>query len=236
MKIAETCESERPREKMLREGPSAMSNAELLAILLRTGTARHGAVDLAGKLLERSSGSLTRLADMSLQELSETDGVKTAKAVGICAAFELGRRFISEGAALRKTAVTDARDVFELMLPKLKGLSHEECWILLLNRARYLTHRCRMSSGGGGATVMDVRDIIAKALQHKASAIIMVHNHPSGNPRPGNADLQQTEALRRAADSMDIALLDHVIVCDDCYYSFCDNEVSGPISPCADAP
>lgn len=236
MKISELCESERPREKMLREGPRAMSNAELLAILLRTGTREYGAVELAGRLLELSSGSLTRLADMPLRQMAAVKGIKETKAVSVCAAFELGRRFLSEGMNIRKTPITDAAEVYKIMIPRLKGLTHEECWILLLNNARYVVHKCRTSSGGGAATVIDIRDIISMALQYRASGIILVHNHPSGNPRPGNADLQQTSALRRAADAMDISLLDHVIVCDDCYFSFCDNEVYEAISPCADAP
>lgn len=222
---------------MLREGPGAMSNAELLAILLRTGTRSCGVVELAGRLLDLSSGSLTRLAEMPLQDMAALDGIKQAKAVGVCAAFELARRFLSEGMDIRKTPVTDAGDVYRLMIPRLKGLRHEECWLLLLNQSRYLIHRCKMSSGGGSATVIDIRDIIAKALQYKASALILVHNHPSGNPRPGTADMQQTAALRQAADSMDIRLLDHVVVSDDCWYSFCDNEVrDASKSPCADGP
>lgn len=222
---------------MLRQGPAAMSNAELLAILLRTGTRSCGVVELAGRLLALASGSLTRLSEMPLQDMAALDGVKQAKAVSICAAFELARRFLSEGMDIQKTPVTDAEDVYKLMIPRLKGLQHEECWLLLLNRSHYLIHRCRMSSGGGSATIIDIRDIIAKALQHKASALVLIHNHPSGNPRPGTADLQQTAALRQAADSMDIQLLDHVIVSDDCWFSFCDNEVREiPKSPCADGP
>lgn len=234
MKILDICESERPREKMLALGPKSLGNAELLAVLLRTGTHRgtgdkatsESAIDIANRLLSLAGGSLLKLACMSAREISAVPGIKSGKAMGILAAMELGRRFMAESPGLRKTPLTDAGMVYDLMRPQLKGLTHEECWVIMLNNARYVTGKRRMTQGGSSSTTIDVKDIVRQALDMKASAIILVHNHPSGNPRPGKADMDETLALKQASESMDMPLLDHVIVCDDCYFSFSDEKVT----------
>lgn len=225
MKISELCEAQRPRERMLRDGSGALSNAELLAVLLRTGTSAESVVELSERLLRLCGGSLVTLSERSLQELSAIKGIKGAKAVSICAAFELGRRFLSERMPLDKTPILQARQVYDLLIPLLKGRSHEECWIVLLNSSKYLLSKCQMSSGGSVSTTVDLKDILSKAIQYKAAGIILVHNHPSGNPHPSTGDFNQTEALHRASKAIDVELLDHIIICDDCYYSLCSQEV-----------
>lgn len=219
---------------MLAYGPKSLGNAELLAVLLRTGTrtgtgekaVSENAIDIANRLLSLAGGSLLKLACMSAKELYAVPGVKSGKALSILAAMELGRRFMAESPGVKKTPLTDAGMVYDLMRPQLKGLTHEECWIVMLNNARYVIGKERMTQGGSSSTTIDVKDILRRALDTKASAVILIHNHPSGNPRPGKADMDETLALKQAAESMDMLLLDHVIVCDDCYFSFADEQVT----------
>lgn len=226
MKIIEMCEAERPREKMLEKGPGALGSAELLAILIRTGTHVDGhsesAVEVSNRLLAAAGGSLMKLFHMSVGDLSQVKGIKGVKALTVAAAIELGRRFMTEASGLSKVPVTGPDLVYNMMRPALKGLTHEECWVLFLNNARYVTAKRQMTSGGSSSTVIDVRGIVKEALDLHATGIILVHNHPSGNPVPGTADMEETLQLKQAAESMDISLLDHVVVCDDSYYSFSD--------------
>lgn len=211
-----------------------MSDAELLAILLRTGDRSRSVLDLAGALLSECGGNLIRLSNMELDEICRIKGIKKDKAATVMAAFELGRRFLTEVADTLKISVSTAADVYRAVIPSLKGLTHEECWVLYLNRARYILGRERMSTGGSWSTTIDVRDIIRSALKRKAGCIILVHNHPSGNPEPSGDDIQATGDLKRAASMMGILLLDHVVVCDDCYYSFNDEIVEyAPTAPYA---
>lgn len=234
MKIQDICESERPREKMLIQGPRSMGNSELLAVLLRTGTrtgtgnsaVSESAIDIANRLLSLAGGSLLKLAYMSPKEISSVPGIKTGKAVSIIAAMELGRRFMAESPGLNKLPMTDSGMIYDLMRPQLKGLRHEECWVVMLNNARYVVDKKMMTLGGSSSTTIDVKDIVKQALNANASAIVLVHNHPSGNPRPGKADMDETLALKQAAEAMDMLLLDHVIFCDDCYFSFSDEKVT----------
>ena len=233
MKMTEISRPERPREKLLAMGAGALGSAELLAILLRTGTrtgrgaeARsESAVEVAGRLLSKAGGSLGRLSAMGKGDLSSIKGIGRDKAATVMAAFELGRRFMAEMSDIRKVPLTSSEMVYKMMWPGMKGLEHEECWALMLNASRYVKDKVRMSVGGGSATTVDVPGIIKAALDSRARAIILVHNHPSGNPRPGNADNRETEALRVASEAVGLQLLDHVIVCDDCWFSYADGEV-----------
>lgn len=220
MKIKELCEAERPREKMLSAGPGALSNGELLAVILRSGTRSMSAIDLAQELMKKVDGSLCRLATMSPAMLCGIEGIKNQKAAGILASLELGRRMMCEAGTVEKRPVTRAKTVFEIMRPYLKGLDHEECWILFLNRSNYITGRQKVSSGDDYSTIMNTKEIVRRCLEKHASALIMVHNHPSGNPHPSDADIRRTEALHDALHTFEIDLLDHVIVCDDCFFSF----------------
>ena len=225
--MKEMMPEERPREKLTEKGAASLSNTELLAILLRTGTGRKNVMEIAGELLHSADNRLAGLSDFSLEKMKEIPGIGTDKAVTVAAAMELGKRFVYEKNAFRKVSVTDPRQIYELMLPVMKGLSHEECWIIFLNRANYIISKELLSTGGMSATVLDVKIIIRKALEKKAHGIILVHNHPSGSPVPGSADIKQTATLKKAAETFDISLMDHIIIADDRYYSFANEEVSG---------
>ena len=226
MKISDCCASERPREKLLSRGPAALGNAELLAILLRVGSPGESVLDLAHRLLASVDGSLLKLSGSTPEQLCLHSGIKQDKAATLLAAFELGRRFLAEASWLPAESVTTPGQVYRTMIPLLKGLDHEECWILLVNKAQKLIGRRQMTRGGSGSTTIDIKDILKAALDQGAQGIILVHNHPSGNPFPGAADIAETKALQKAARPMDLTLLDHVIVCDSCYYSFTDDRMT----------
>lgn len=225
MKIKDLFEDERPREKMLSHDVSALSNNELLAVLMRTGYGDSNAMELAHKLLELSGGRLSELFNMEYARISSIHGIGPAKATTIIAACELGKRFLAEKASVSKIPIVTAKQVFDLMVPQMKGLRHEECWVLLLNQNNYLVERFRATSGGGSSTVIDTLDIVRRSIERSATGMILVHNHPTGNPRPSTADINETEKLKKAAETCSISLLDHVIVSDDCYFSFADERM-----------
>jgi DNA repair protein RadC len=225
MKIKELCIDERPREKMLGKGAESLSNAELLAILLRTGTGSMNAVDVARELLKKNDERLNLLAGMPPERLCETKGIGKGKAAVIAAAFELGRRSFMEPILESHTSIASPKAVCRLMLPQLRNLDHEECWVLFLNRANFLISKERISSGGLDSTIIDTKVILRKALEKKASGIILIHNHPSGSPLPGTADINATKLLDKALKTCGISLIDHVITADKSYYSFADEEV-----------
>ena len=225
MKMKELCNDERPREKLLEKGADALSNAELLAIILRTGTGRMNAIDLGRELVRSGGGTLNSVAAMPTERLCALDGIGPSKAATVVAAFELGRRAFAENAQADAHTVSRPRTVYQLMIPHLRGLDHEECWVLFLNRANRLIGKEMMSSGGLESTVIDCKTIVRRALEKKASSVILVHNHPSGSPLPGQADIKQTAILKKALDTCDISLMDHVVVADDSYYSFADEQI-----------
>ena len=225
MRLKELCLDDRPREKMLEKGPGALSNAELLAIMIRTGTGKMNVVDVARTLLSSAEGRLNAIADMPMERLCSVSGIGRSKAVTIAAAFELGRRCSMELAVPDKVAVSSPKVVFRMMLPFLRGLDHEECWAMFLNRANYVLGKERMSVGGLESTVVDVKAILRRALDRKASGVILVHNHPSGNAMPGQADIRQTAVLKKALQTCEIQLVDHVVVAEDSWYSFADERL-----------
>jgi DNA repair protein RadC len=224
MRIKDLCKDERPREKLLVHGKETLSNSELLAILLRTGTGRKNVIDVARELLISGDGKLNALASMSVEGLCRIDGIGPGKAVSIAAAFELGRRCAAEPIVDSKTSVSSPKMVFRMMLPLLRGLDHEECWILYMNRANYLISKEKVSSGGLDSTILDSKVIVRKAIERKASGIIICHNHPSGSSLPGSADIQATRQIEKALKICDISLIDHVIIAEDSYYSFADEQ------------
>lgn len=224
MKIKELCEDELPREKMISKGTGALSNAELMAVLMRTGTRKKNAIDLGRDILQEFGGSLTEISRLSVRELSKIDGVGTGKACAILAAIELGRRYINETPA-KKVQIKGPESVFRLMRPVFKGLSHEECWIVLLSRDNSVISREMLSSGGMDSTTFDTRIIMKRILEKKATAVILLHNHPSGTPLPGSKDIQATHKLRKALETFDIQLIDHIIISDGSYYSFAEEMV-----------
>lgn len=224
MRIKELYKDERPRERLLKNGPESLSNVELLAILLRTGTRNMNVLDLARALLDVSGGKVGGIASMSIDKLQHMEGVGPAKSVTLAAAFELGKRSAEESTQRSRRCISSPMSVYRMMIPHMKNLDHEECWVLFLNRANHLIGKEMMSSGGLESTLIDCKTIIRKALEKKASGIILVHNHPSGSPLPGTADINQTRLLKKGLDTCDISLLDHVVVADSSYYSFADEE------------
>ncbi len=225
--MKDICATERPREKMLGKGAAALSEAELLAVLLRSGTRETGVVDLANQLLSLAEGSLVKLFSMRYADLKAVSGIGPEKACSIMAACELGRRFLEEEARVSKTPLTTARRVFELMIPSMKGMGHEEFWVLFLNKNNRLLGKECLSSGGMDSTVIDNRMVMKACVQKGACSIILAHNHPSGDPKPSHEDIKRTEALRKACSAFGVGLLDHVIVSDGCFWSFADERLYG---------
>ncbi len=225
MKIKDLCSDERPREKMLKKGAKTLSNSELLAILLRTGRDGKNVIGIAQELLSKADGQLINIASMSLDAMCTIPGIGPSKAVTIVAAFELGTRFSAELLKPDGTSITSPDIVYRIMFQKLTGLDHEECWVLFLNRAKNILSIEKITTGSLTNTSMDTQGILRRAIEKKADGIILVHNHPSGNPKPSKGDIIMTESLRRGANTLDISLVDHVIIADSKYYSFADEEI-----------
>ena len=225
MKILDMCPDERPREKMRLRGAKALSNAELLAILLGSGTEGRNVMDVAQELMVSAKGRLSLLGAMPLERLVTHKGVGEARAIGIAAALELGRRAFEEASVIDKRSVTSPQLVYQLMLPTLKNLDHEECWVLFLNKANYIIGREMITSGSMGHTPLDIGRILKKAIEKQCCHLILVHNHPSGSPLPGQADIFQTDLLRKALGAVGITLTDHIIVAEGSFYSFSEERV-----------
>jgi len=220
--IKDLAEDDRPREKMERKGAGSLSDAELIAILLRVGNANETAVEVAQRLLGQVNNSLNELARLSLLQITKVKGIGKTKAVTILAALELGRRRKVEGINNREQ-IFSSRSVIELFQPMLADLPHEEFWVLLLNKSNRIIERVKVSQGGVGGTMVDPKLVLKNAVERLASAIIVIHNHPSGNPKPSDKDIALTEKLKNASSYFDITLLDHVIITDGECYSFADN-------------
>lgn len=226
MRIKELCTDERPREKLLLRGVSALGSAELLAILIGSGTGGRNAVEVGQELLREAGGKLREVSAMSVDRLCRVKGIGKARGVAITAAMELGRRAFQEEAPARKVTIKNARQVYRMMLPLTRGLSHEECWVLFLNRRNYLLGREKITVGDGSQTLVDVRRILRSALDKGASAVILLHNHPSGDPRPGEKDLVETRRLKSALNAFHIDLLDHIVLSDSSFFSFSEDTVT----------
>lgn len=220
MKIKELCPDERPREKMRLRGVKALSNAELLAILLGGGIVGKNVTEIAQELLVSADGRLSLLGAMPLERLIGIKGIGEARAITIVTALELGRRSFEEAAVRDKVAITSPELVYQVMLPTLKGLDHEECWVLYMNRANYVIGKERITSGSLESTLIDTGRILKKAIEKQTTYIILVHNHPSGSPHPGVADIEQTRRLKRALNAVGISLMDHVVIAEGAFYSF----------------
>ena len=222
IKITEWAVEDRPREKLITKGTSSLSDAELLGILISSGTKEKSAVDLGRELLNMVDNNLNNLGKLSITDLKKLRGIGSARAVTIAAALELGRR--------RKLAevpeapqIKCSKDVADIFQPLLADLPHEEFWILFLNRSNRVISRMKLSQGGISGTVTDVRIVMKKAIENLASGIIVCHNHPSGNLNPSESDTKITQKIKEAGNLMDIQLLDHLIISDRDYYSFADN-------------
>jgi DNA repair protein RadC len=219
--IKSWAEGDRPREKLLLKGKAALSDAELIAILIGSGTPKLTAVDVAKSILAAVNNDLNGLARLSVAELQKHRGIGAAKAIAIVSALELGRRRKETGASL-KTRITSSQDIFDYIQPQLLDLPHEEFWIILLNRANEVIRKMPVSSGGVAGTVADPKIIFKHALDHLASSVILVHNHPSGNIKPSAADVALTRNMKQAGAWLDLPILDHIIFGQTRYYSFAD--------------
>ncbi|MBC6988133.1 RadC family protein [Hymenobacter sp. BT491] len=222
--IKSWAEEDRPREKLLQKGRAALSDAELMAILLGSGTAKLSAVDVAKLILAAVDNDLNALAKLSVKELMRHKGIGEAKAIAIVAALELGRRR-KETTAAARTTITCSTDIYNLVRPNLQDLPHEEFWVILLNRANVVMRKQPVSTGGVAGTVADPKMIFKHALEQLASSIILVHNHPSGNRNPSTADIALTRKLKEAGQFLDLPVLDHLIYTDHGYYSFADEGI-----------
>lgn len=222
--IKQWSQDDQPREKLRDKGKSSLSDAELVAILIGSGSRDESAVDLSKRILASAGNNLNALGKLSLKQLQEFKGIGEAKAITIAAALELGRRRkLEEG--LKQEKITSSRDVFDIMQPILGELAHEEFWILYLNNSNKVLHKQQLSKGGITGTLVDVRLVLKQALEVGAIAIILCHNHPSGTLQPSSADKNITNKLSNAASSLDIKILDHLIVTEKAYFSFADEQM-----------
>lgn len=217
-------EDDRPREKLLKRGEGALTDAELLAILLGSGNRNETAVGLAKRILRDVEDSLSALARKSIAEFQQYNGIGVAKAVTLMAALELGRRR-RMAQANQQTKIRSSKDVFERMQPILSDLPHEEFWVLFLNNANVVLHSEKHTQGGLTGTLVDSRMVLKRALLLDAVAIILVHNHPSGTLVASQSDKILTKKMQNAAKTLDIKVLDHLIITEKAYFSFADENM-----------
>ena len=224
LKIQDWATADRPREKLMLKGSGMLTDAEILGILIGSGTKKMSAVNLAQLILKHYENDLHLLAKCSVKELQRFKGIGEAKAITIVSAMELGRRR-KEQETKRKPRFCDANSVYNYIKPELADKPVEEFWTILLNRAHYLVKKQFISSGGVTATSADPKVIFKAALDHQAANIILVHNHPSGNPTPSPADIELTKKLIAAGKVLDITVVDHIIVAGSSYFSFADDQL-----------
>ncbi len=219
--IKDWAEDDRPREKLIAKSPKALTNAELLAILIGSGTKNESAVDLAKKILASLDNHLALLARLSLKELTQFRGIGEAKAINIIAALEIGRRRrLSE--ALDRKKITTSRDAYEVVAPILNDRPYEEFWCVTLNRSNFVIKTISISEGSIAGTVADPKKIFKLALEDNASSIILAHNHPSGSLKPSSADMKLTKKCVEAGKFLELPVLDHIIAGNENYFSFAD--------------
>jgi len=214
-------EQDRPREKLSSKGPKALSDAELLAILINTGTKEKSALDLAKELLKSTDNDLNKLGSLSLAQIKKIKGIKEAKAITIAAALELGRRRKS-GVSNEKIKISTSRDAYEYLYPLMADLPQETFIIILLNRSLHILKHAEISRGSNTGTVVDVKEIFKIVSEERASSFIVAHNHPSGNRMPSENDISLTDKIGNAAKFFDTKLIDHIIFAGDSYFSFAD--------------
>ena len=223
--IENAVEEARPRDKMLELGNAALSDRDIIAILIDAGMAvETNALAIAGQMLDMVNGSLSELGRRSVKDFMKFKGISEAKAITLAAALELGRRRQFSD-VIQRDDIQTAQHVYDMMLPTLIDLPHEEFWILLLNRANHVIGRQKVSSGGVSGVLVDAKLVFRPALDALASGVILVHNHPSGNLKPSQADINLTLKLRLAGQTLDINVLDHVIVTRSGYFSFADEKM-----------
>lgn len=219
--IKNWAEHDRPREKMLEKGQKALSDAELLAILIGSGSANESAVDLSKRILATVANNLSELSRLEIFELLRFKGIGPAKAINIIAALELGRRR-RQSESLQRQTITSSQDAFELMQPIVGDLAYEEFWVITLNRSNKVKRTLCVSEGGVEGTVADPKKIFKMALEDNASGVILCHNHPSGALRPSENDVKITRKCKEAGAFLELPVLDHLIVGHEKYFSFAD--------------
>ena len=224
LSIKSWAEEDRPREKLAEKGKASLSDAELIAILIGSGSREVTAVELSKKILNSVGNNLNELGRMDISALTAFKGIGEAKAITIMAAMELGRRR-KESVTDKKRTISCSNDAFVEIRDSLEDLPHEEFWILMLNRANKVIGRKNVSKGGVSGTVADAKLIFKPAIEKLASSIVLCHNHPSGNLKPSDADLKLTTKLKEAGKSLDIPILDHLIIGDNAYFSFADEGI-----------
>ena len=219
--IKSWAEEDRPREKLLLKGRHILTDAELIAIIIGSGTKKESAVELSKRILAQFENNLNELAKLSVQDLIKFKGIGEAKAISIVAALELGRRRKETESPKREKVIT-SKDIFEIFRPEFLDLPHEEFHVLLLNRTNLLIRKENVSKGGISGTVVDPKIVFKLALSYQASSIVLCHNHPSGNLKPSTEDISLTKKIKEAGRFLEIPILDHVIISDNGYFSFAD--------------
>lgn len=217
-------EDDRPREKLQLKGKSALSDSELLAILIGSGSRNESAVQLCQRILATTNQNLNQLSKLSMSQLMQFKGIGEAKAISIIAALELGRRRRIEDAT-ELSHISSSKNVFQIMQPIIGELPHEEFWVLFLNNSNKVIHKTQISKGGITGTVVDIRMVFKVACEHYATSIILCHNHPSGKLQASVADISLTKKIKTAGDTLDILVLDHIIVTEFGFFSFKDEGI-----------
>ncbi|TAH03547.1 MAG: DNA repair protein RadC [Sphingobacteriales bacterium] len=222
--IKNWAEEDRPREKLLLKGRRALTDAELIAILIGSGSVTETAVELSKRILHQYSNDLSVLGKQSVTELCKFKGIGEAKAIAIIAGLELGRRR-QDTAEPEMVKITHSKNIFDVLCYDFNDILHEEFWILLLNRSNFVLSKHKVSSGGTAGTVVDAQIIFKIAIQNNASSLILAHNHPSGSLKPSQADIKLTKKMVEAGKMLDIQVLDHLIFAEKHYFSFADNSM-----------
>lgn len=223
LSIKNWAEDDKPREKLMLKGKSVLSDAELLAILIGSGSRNETAVGLCQRILKSVDNNLNALGKLSISQLSNFKGIGEAKAISIIAAMEIGRRRRAEDAQ-ELVKISSSKMVFDIMQPIIGELMHEEFWVLYLNNSNKVIYKSQISKGGLTGTVVDKRIIFKIAFENNAVAMILTHNHPSGKLKPSDSDFTITKELKLAGKQLDVRVLDHIIISENGYYSFADDD------------
>lgn len=223
--ISSWAEDDRPREKLLNKGKAQLSKAELIAILIGSGNREESAVELSKRILKSINNNLAELSKLGVAELCKFKGIGTAKAISIVAALEIGRRRRADEVIEKKKKIKSSNDAYNILYADLSDKDYEEFWILLLDRANQIIKKINISEGGVSGTIADPKKIFKLALENNSSSIILAHNHPSNNLSPSENDIKLTKSISNAGKTLEISVLDHIIVGSDNYFSFADESM-----------
>jgi len=212
---------DRPREKLMLHGESSLSDTELVAILLRTGSGRMDAISIARTLMQQVDHDITKLDSLSIKSMAKMHGIGNVKAVTIKAALALGKRRVN-ARPHESVKISNSKDAYQILQPYMLGLKHEEFWMICLNRANKVVRATRLNIGGISSTIVDLKRVFQMALEHNASGIIVSHNHPSGALKPSSEDNLLTQRIKQNGELLDCPLIDHIIISDFGYYSYAD--------------